>query len=376
MTPHKIHLTAGSGLWAVDSRRWLVPLFAALLLLVNWGAGSELSHGIPHLTTTDDEYLISLQRSDGSICMTPERDRTVPYFANLSAMVMLDNPKRTSCVKGYLLWYLRHLNRPDRYGLHGTVYDYTYQGDVEISAMDYDSADSYAATYLSLVYRYLQVSGDSEFVSDHLSDLERVAGVLIQLQDRDGLIWAKPGYPLKYLMDNAENYLGIADFSAILANVGLHDLSLFYAERAQLLRAAIEVNLWDETTGRYHWALDLLGRPHPYRPGRWYPDGMAQLYPVLYGLDEPDSARAKALYADFNQQFPGWPLLVKDDPYPWALAAYVATLMGDFARATEAVRIMEAEHIRAPGQPYWYNLEHAFYLRTLRAIRHQPSGIR
>lgn len=279
-------------------------------------------------------------------------------------------------MKIYILWYLQHLNRPDRYGLQGTIYDYTFAGDTEYSTMDYDSADSYAATYLTLVYRYVQVSKDREFVRTYLGDLERIAGVLIQLQDRDGLIWAKPGYPLKYLMDNAENYRGLADFSALLSAMGLHDLSGFYAGRAQQIREAIEICLWDPASRRYHWALGLFGRPQSHRAGKWYPDGVAQLYPILFGLEESGSLRAIELYEEFNRQFSCWPEMVKDDPYPWALVAYVATLMGDFGRASEAVQAMKEKHLNAPGQPYWYSIEQAFYMKTRQALRHQAEGNR
>lgn len=379
--PRRIqHSTVVCGLWSVDSPQWVIPLLVALMMLMTWGAGEQLSRGIPDPWPSDYHYLTSLQRPDGSICMTPQQERTVPYFSNLAAMVMLEYPQEIPRVKSYLQWYLSHLNRPDHFGLHGTIYDYVYTDDREISTRDYDSADSYAATFLSLAYRYLLVTGDRQFVTDHLSDLERVAGVLLQLQDLDGLIWAKPDYPLKYLMDNAENYRGIADFAALLATTGLHDASLIYAQRAQQLRRGIETRLWDPTTGRYHWAIDSQGRPQALRSDRWYPDGVAQLYPILHGLDEPYSARAIALYAAFNQQFPRWPELDKGDPYPWAVVAYVAAQMNDIERATRAVQTMTAKHLRATGQPYWYSLEHAFYLRTVerlrRGISHQPLVIR
>lgn len=91
--PHRLpRPTVDHGLWTVDSQQGLVPLLVILVLVVTWGAGNELSRGTPHPLSQDIEYLISLQRTDGSICMTSTRDQIVPYFSNLTAQVMLDYP--------------------------------------------------------------------------------------------------------------------------------------------------------------------------------------------------------------------------------------------------------------------------------------------
>ena len=116
--------------------------------------------------------------------------------------------------------YLSQLNRPDRWGLSGTIYDYEVERHgfaagseateiVMIATRNYDSADSYAATFLTLVSEYYYKTQDSELVTANLDDINLVAQVIVSLQDKDGLVFVKPGSRTKYLMDNAENYRGL-----------------------------------------------------------------------------------------------------------------------------------------------------------------------
>ena len=39
--------------------------------------------------------------------------------------------------------------------------------------------------------------------------IARALGAIEATQDADGLTWAKPGYPVKYLVDQSETYAGL-----------------------------------------------------------------------------------------------------------------------------------------------------------------------
>jgi len=138
----------------------------------------------------------------------------VPYFVNLVAMDLL--PQDPGRVKRYMEWYLGHLNYPDIYGLTGTIYDYYITESSETPAYTYDSADSYAATFLFLTFLYTEKTGDYQFVRDNLQKLKEVAYVIAYLQDRDGLVKAVPHLNLKYLVDNIEDICGLRAFSLLL----------------------------------------------------------------------------------------------------------------------------------------------------------------
>jgi len=65
------------------------------------------------------------------------------------------------------------------------------------SEYSYDSADSYAATLLSLAAAYYYSSGDANFIRGHIQEFTTVSEVITTLQDTDGLIWVKPDTKFK-----------------------------------------------------------------------------------------------------------------------------------------------------------------------------------
>ncbi|NAZ23283.1 MAG: hypothetical protein GU346_02325 [Thermocrinis sp.] len=152
---------------------------------------------------------------------------TVPYLVNLTAIDLLpQDPKR---VKRYIEWYLRHLNYPDMYGLTGTIYDYYITETSEVPAYTYDSADSYAATFLFLVFLYTEITDDYQLIRDNLQKLKDIAYVIAYLQDTDGLTKALPHLNLKYLVDNIESVCGLRAFSFLLLKLKDSDWHYYFA---------------------------------------------------------------------------------------------------------------------------------------------------
>ena len=113
---------------------------------------------------------------------------------------------------------MESLSRPG-VGVHGTVYDHEVWYGVP-STQSYDSSDSYAATFLTLVRAYYDTTGDAAFLRGIEADLRLVAGAIYSTMDpRDGLTYAKADYRIKYLMDNAEVYRGLLDWAYLLREV-------------------------------------------------------------------------------------------------------------------------------------------------------------
>ena len=330
------------------------------------------------LKISEDEfaYLLSLQDENGIIAQTPARDLVIPYFANMAALAMLSREEGFEPVRRYMDWYIAHLNRPDRFKMPGTVYDYRKQGGVWVPTHDYDSADSYAATFISLVLSYTRSVGSTEYAWDNLQNLVDITEVLMRLQDRDGLIWAKPGYKVKFLMDNAENYRGLMDAATLMTYLGRHDLSTRYRQAAEQVEQGIENILWIEDRQVYAWAL--YGRYWRRVPKhKWYPDTVGQIYPVVFGVLSPDSDRAKHLYAYLNQQYPDWTAGQFDDRFPWTVLGLMATLMDDDVRAMSYLEnVVEQMGKHRRGYP-WHAFESAFFVKAwnLLGVRHVPAMV-
>jgi hypothetical protein len=324
---------------------------------------------------TAQAALLESRLPSGALKVAPDSERIVPYFANLAAMALVGS--RPAVVKEYLLWYLAHLNRPDRFGLQGTIYDYTVDSSgCERPTARYDSADSYASTFLSLVRAYVDETQDCDFARDNLPNLELVASVVYRLQDTDGLVWATAARREKFLMDNAENYRGLSDYADLLAALGLSEAASRAGDVARRISEGVESRLWDARRGNYAWGIYTywLGG---FRLGearqetnwrRWYPDTVAQVFPVICGLLDPSDLRAVSLYENLNAWHPQWVNQHKSDPHPWSLLGYGAAVMGDIARASAFVRATSEVYLANPGRYSNLSWELAWHLLTLRRI--------
>ena len=166
------------------------------------------------------------------------------------------------------------------------------------------------------------------------ADLDLVADVIGATRRRSGLSGATPTYPAEYLMDNVEAKRGIEDYAGLLRSV-LDDPAGAERRTAEAARmsAAIEARLWvaSRTGGMYGWAGDRLDPSWNV----WFPDSVAQVWPVLDGLG--DDRRRRALWAEFTARWPGWTRstpaygAVAAEHDPNASIAYAAARIGDRA---------------------------------------------
>ncbi|MGE5590306.1 MAG: hypothetical protein ACM3ZA_06780 [Bacillota bacterium] len=369
-------------------RLWTMRFVTSLLVLgllttsLGWGGGrgnwswSLGKHASPYPVDTaalerELQWLEATQTDEGALAQNPQHTDVVPYFANLAAMALVrHNP---DLVRRYMEWYLEHLNHPDRFGVYGTIYDYRLGPDgSEAPSLNYDSADSYAATLLSLASWYVRSTGDVEWGLRHKGQLQEVAEVIVRLQDGDGLVWAKPGLGVKFLMDNSENYRGLADWAWLLGQMGDGAGAALYGRRAEWVRQGMERQLWNPWRGMYEWSLGGVHVP-PMGP-RWYPDAVSQLYPIVYGVIDPRSDRAQLLYAKVMAAFPRWAEGDTGDPFPWAIAAYAAVLVGDSNSArvflSHSARNWPPEGERGP----WYAAESGYLIRTVELLDQLASN--
>lgn len=217
----------------------------------------------------------------------------VPYADNIIALYFLKKNKNIGIIKNYILWYFKHLNYPDKFGLTGTMYDYiiSKSGCAEKSAKTYDSADSYAATYLLLVYKYYMKTKDTGTLKYMFPKLKDVAYIIPYLQDpKDGLIEALPIKDEEYLMDNCEDYGGVKAYLGLLKITGRQFGGEYksYEKLKKSIKAAIIKNLYNRRRHNFDWAV-IRGRKRYSNWFIYYPDALAQLFPILYGITNYDS---------------------------------------------------------------------------------------
>ncbi len=225
-----------------------------------------------------------------------------PYFANLYAVSLCRHGRHLDEVARYIDWYLDHLNGGERDGLPGTIDDYlVHHGNRERTQETYDSADGYAGTFLILLDEYEQASGDDGRLLGRWEEIRTVAELLLSLQDANGLVRVSPRDGTHYLMDNCEAYGGLVAWAALERRLG-RDAGPRYLAAAERLRRAIMTRLHDPATHRFHWAEsgDVV---HASSWDEYYPDALAQIFPVLYGVVPAGEELAGSLWREFAARY-------------------------------------------------------------------------
>lgn len=315
------------------------------------------------------QSLAQQQRADGAILYTSTRIE--PYFANIAAIGALHSGIDSVNVRRWMEWYVARSKDRNPWSLPGAItdYDVTPNGTLRSSG-EADSVDSYAATFVSLAAAAWR-EGDPQlraYVAGIRGDVERIASTMDAVSDRDGLTWALPGFPLKYLMDNSEVYRGLIDL-AMLRGEAFGDLtgSMRASSHALTVQAQIRTRYWDAKRGLFALALDDSGSKVWPKRGDFMEDGTSQLFPILHGVIAPNSPEAQIAYRRFSSAFPGWPSLNKPDEYPWASVAFVALQMNDLNRVRTYVNAVSERFARGFSYP-WYCAESGWYARVLMGL--------
>lgn len=231
---------------------------------------------------SEAEYIIGLRTGDGILTTVASKTKVVPYQANFAAMglarayLLLRDSRYSTAAWRWLEWYRDHMY-PD-----GTMPDWIYTSSW-IPLADPDSTDAYAGTYLSAVLETFTATADLNRLRGIKDGVVKAIGAIELTADVDGLHFAKPGWPFKYSMDEAEAYAGFRaaqQIGRILNDPALEARAKTNADR--LLSASVK--LIDPATGLYLWALHQDGTRVP-APIEWiYPGAAAQAWAVADGL--------------------------------------------------------------------------------------------
>jgi hypothetical protein len=326
------------------------------------------------IITSECNFILASQLSDGAFTMSANREtqgyKIVPYFSNIAARALLENPTIVNivAVKNWMIWYMANLNED------GSVYDYyasNYTGSASLTSTgDFDSIDSYAATFLTLARKLCEVSpSDKTWLTNNYSaQLKKIGEALFLVVESDGLTIAKPTYPIKYTMDNAEVNEGMTDMVWLSQNIITGGDAVRWQNLLIKNTNAIESDLWSVSNGRYfmykggtvaNWSL-------------FYADATCQLYPIWCGVIAPDSPKAVSLWATFNTNYTDWSTgrIYDAGGYPWTLISYVAAVMKDTTRANNYLRYVQS-FTDTGKQPTanWYNLEAAFVILAAKKMK-------
>ena len=330
----------------------------------------------------------------------------IPYFSESAVLGILkvapDKSKNT--VEKFITWYLDSINdaTSDAYGVDGTIYDlYVFQNPtkpeqvVQLPArvvdaykftnpkdnnIDYDSTDSYAALLLRILSEYYHTYNDATVFENRKAEVDRVLNALFSTYvDKIDLTYAKPSYEVCYLMDNCEVYNGLLAGAEIYEKVYKdNEKAKELSDYAVKVKDAIEKYMWNEEGQYYHSTIFTDGKPaFAMDWNEFYPHATAQLFPIMFGLIEPDSDKAVLLYDKFNEKFglkgeagKDWAALDKGDVYPWSTLAHVAGIVGDYERLDRFMTYLERKYLKTHTNAYYYCGEAG---QTLLAVQYMQN---
>lgn len=272
--------------------------------------------------------------------------RVVPYNSNLAVLGLLQTSVdgKLGVVKSWMEWYLSHVDLNS--SPPGLVYDHWYLADgtgestcppgIDLNLCEHDDAsDSYAATFLGVARAYYEEGGDTAFMNTagNKEKFETIAGVILGLQDVDGLTWAKDNFHIKYLMDNSEVYWGL-NAMALLEEMVFGDTvaAQIYINAAELVLDGIDTELFNQGTGLYRVAKLENGTFEEANLNNWYPGTVAIVWPLLF--IDASSARAQTQMSALNNSWdgllnPDWATNITDpNGFTWDSIGYAALLTG------------------------------------------------
>jgi hypothetical protein len=345
----------------------MIKSFLFLFVAIGFATTPVCAQDYPVNIAKTSAWLEGQQLPDGAILYSD--NAIYPYFANLAAIGWVQDPSRMPQVEAWMQWYIAHLNWPDYNGLYGTVYNYTYSNGVETSTNSYDSADSGAATFLTLAEALYNTGdlGAQSFVRNTVGEyiLNVTGNIITNIQQSNGLVFAKPDYQIEYLMDNCEDYRGLEDFAS-LAIRAWDDTGTasWYQAHASSIRSGIQSVLYISKSSLYY---PYAGSPVP-NLSTFYPDAVSQLYPAVQGVVAASGKQAKNSYIAFTNAWPGWTNLSfsSQTPFPWVVVSYAAYLDGNTSSVNRYIANLENEYVNVtPDFPWpFYGAEAGWFMRV------------
>jgi hypothetical protein len=326
-----------------------------LLLLVIAGPRAPAAADVATVRA-DADWVLAGQCPDGAIANHPPYGTVQPYLGNFAALGLVRAARVTGDLRyataawRWLAWYQAHMDAS------GFIDDWTNNGCRLRDAGVRDSTDAPAGLFLLALLAaqrgFPQAAGGALELPRFSAGIARAVGAIEATQDVDGLTWAKPGYPVKYLMDQAEAYAGLVaagELGRVLGNAGIVDRA---AKDATRMRKGVD-GLWDPAAGSYVWAVHASGQRET---GNWSvldPDALQQVWAVAFGLAPGD--RGTRMMDRFRHEQPDWskPATLArygGGPKPtgyWAVAGWAFLQMGSPAAGQAAAGSIRAGALAA-----------------------------
>lgn len=316
------------------------------------------------------DWILSAQLPDGAIAHYTDKVAIWPYLSNFAALGLVRATKVTGDSRylkaawRWLEWYKAHQS-PE-----GFVTDYTLSPDgVATSTGDMDSTDAYAGTFLYATWSAYDLSREKGALKRLRPGIDGAVRAIEATLDADGLTWAKPAWRVKYLMDQAEVYVGLRAAYRLRSALGDTTGAKRALNMANRLKSAVGA-LWNPAQQAYDWAVHDTGARDATTWQVFYPDSLQQVWAVAFGMT--DSARSAHLTSTFTTYHPYWDQATstwsiyghdRTIDY-WPIAGWALIRAGRSAEAKQGAANIRS-HALASGRAWPYTPAHAGQLVML-----------
>lgn len=299
-----------------------------------------------------------------------------PYFSSMAAYsLLLGDNSYSNEVYDYIDWLLSRLNTSleDPHRVDGTlsnIFITLENGNLIEEKHGYDSVDSYTSLFIILLDYAYETNPKHEFFLNNRASIIRLFNALLSTKTENGLSSVSAGNKVQYTMDNVEvNYAlkkGINLLNRMLEhsnNPELEAILIKLEEWVVLNTQAIENILWNPSLQKYLVATDIDGNEIEFKSwNNFYPDAMAQLFPLVFGVISPDSQRAKVLYNEFISYY-AWEKFKFREGFYWTVVSYIGALMDDKDRVKMYIDYYKNSIMNEHAYPI-YNAEVGWIIRT------------
>jgi hypothetical protein len=293
----------------------------------------------PTISLARDFDLTGYQGEDGAITTLYYGDTVDPYFATKALLAAQDGGLDISKpAKAWIKWAMSTQGPDglfDRYSRNGAGNWQRYASA--------DADDAMLALWLELLYRQAPKTG---LPKEWKESARKAEAQLQAIYDPElGIYHISKALPVGLFMDNVEIYSAYKNIAHNQKRIGVQ--SDAYTQNATRLNKDILEVFHQPATGKF------LVSTQPRSEEAFYPDQVAQIFPLLYRLKIPENARDT--YRNWIAANGKEWLKQRNGDYPWGLIAIIALNMNDAGSA--ACWQNSSEPMRYG--PHWNVLEEA-----------------
>ncbi|GLC97365.1 hypothetical protein Tamer19_67740 [Cupriavidus sp. TA19] len=315
------------------------------------------------MATCAELSLRGYQRADGAITTYFEGDSVDPYFASKALLAAQDAGMSTTSAAGrWIAWLLPHQHTDGRFDR------YCMKAQRLVSCQPADADDAMMAAWMELLVRSAPPQG---LPPAWQGSFDKASKYLETLRDkRTSVYHISAALPVALLMDNVEISSAFKAAGRYSQRLGDNAGAAAWMHKAQHLDQDILRVFWHASRG-------YLVSTQPRNQTEFYPDTVAQIFPILADI-QPTSHPHAAAYGAWMKQYRMTWLQMSEVDFPWGLVALVADKMND----KDAIACWRTRSIQFRHGSHWNVLEEALYLAfdarltPEQALAPPPTGVR